>query len=152
MPKGDARARVLPAKQEHLRVEWRKRESYETTWVHKKKRTKGGNAAPPVRREGECSTTQRWVDEGRTTQMGEKGEKGKGAALEGREEEGKTTQKEKETAAPRRGEGGGQDHQKEEEVTTTPPQGRGESRGGAATTLFTSPYLTLLYGAVLYFF
>ena len=31
--KGDARARMLPANLEHLRVEWRKRGSYETAWV-----------------------------------------------------------------------------------------------------------------------
>ena len=31
--KGNARARVLPANLDHLRVEWRKRGSYETAWV-----------------------------------------------------------------------------------------------------------------------
>ena len=30
---GDARTRVLPANLEHLRVDWRKRGSYETAWV-----------------------------------------------------------------------------------------------------------------------
>ena len=31
--KGNARARMLPANLDHLRVEWRKQGSYETAWV-----------------------------------------------------------------------------------------------------------------------
>ena len=31
--KGGARTRMLPANLDHLRVEWRKRGSYETAWV-----------------------------------------------------------------------------------------------------------------------
>ena len=33
VPRGDARARMLPATLDHLRVGWRKRGSYETAWV-----------------------------------------------------------------------------------------------------------------------
>ena len=33
MLKGDARARVLPANLDHLRLQWRKRRTYETAWV-----------------------------------------------------------------------------------------------------------------------